>query len=70
MSYSETRDIVHVLIAFDCFDNQSSPHNWEPRGRKRDKFKIIKKKKEIIFLNIKKKHYNRKNINTKKYNNS
>lgn len=54
MSYSETRDIVHVLIAFDCFDNQSSPHNWEPRGRKRDKFKIIKKK-EIIFLNIKKK---------------
>ena len=46
MSYSETRDIVHVLIAFDCFDNQSLLRNLEPWGRKGDKFKIIKKKKE------------------------
>lgn len=63
MEYNVLFRNARYCSRFNCFDNQSLLRQL---GISQTKKRQTIKKKKIIFLNIKKKRYNRKNINIKK----
>lgn len=63
MEYNVLFRNARYCSRFNCFDNQSLLRQL---GISQTKKRQTIKKKKIIFLNIKKKRYNQKNINIKK----